>query len=227
MSNHKPQIDIERRTWSIEVRKADTDSVKRVGGLAAVFETLTPIGWFLEGVKKGAFDTAEMAETVALFNHDTDLVLGRTSAGTLRLNITDAGLDYEADLPDTTTGSDVYALVSRGDVKQSSFGFTIRKQTWESVQRATLAGQVPDEVLDRVSYGGMVDIRNIEEIGTLYDVSPVTFPAYADTTAAKRCRDEALGQRSLPVGIVSNSEEIVNENVIQRLDRWLKLAKIQ
>lgn len=224
MSNRSQAPEIERRTYQIEVRKVEADAVKRIGGKAAIFDKLTRIGWFLERVKPGAFDSADTSETVALFNHDVNKVLGRTSANTLRVNKQQDGLEYEADVPDTATGNEVYTLVSRGDIKQSSFGFTIRKDTWERVQRSTLVGVVDEKILDAVSYGGMVDIRNIEEVDVLYDVSPVTFPAYTDTTVAKRTRDAALPPREIETN-PDGTEKIVTENLLQRLDNWLRLAK--
>jgi HK97 family phage prohead protease len=72
------------------------------------------------------------------------------------------GLGYEYDSPETTYANDLLELMRRGDVTQSSFGFTVKKDTW--IQR------------------GNVMFRFIEKVGRLYDVSPVTYPAYPATT---------------------------------------------
>ena len=124
-----------------------------------------------ERIAPGAFDRAlsESDDVRALFNHDPNYILGRSSAGSLRLSVDDRGLLYEIDLdmsdPDSTR---VLRKVERGDVSGSSFAFTIDDQ--EIVQ---------DEG------------RNIREIRSvsLYDVGPVTFPAYESASSGVRMED--------------------------------------
>lgn len=165
------------RTTKVEVRAAKEGPGTIVGHAAVYFvpgdEGTRYLLWddVEERVVRGAFDRAlrERQDVRALLNHSPDHVLGRTAAGTLRLSLDERGLVYEADAPDTQAGRDTVALVKRGDVTGSSFGFRVVKDT---VTRETRNGQT-------------YYIRTIEDVD-LYDVSPVTFPAYEGTDAGAR-----------------------------------------
>jgi HK97 family phage prohead protease len=182
---------IERRIYCFEARASSEAEKMTIGGKAADMGGYANMGWYLEKIETNAFDECDMADCAALFNHDNNLVLGRASNGTLKLKATDKGLEYEVEVAPTQTGRDVYELVKRGDINKSSFAFTVKNQRWESVKRSELAPVIDESVLDAVSYGGNVDIRVIEKIEKLYDVSPVTYPAYADTSVAKRSAQES------------------------------------
>lgn len=137
-------------------------------GYAALFNTAADIGGaFEEYIEPGAFDEADMSDVRALFNHDPNMLLARTASGTLRLSIDQKGLRYEFDIPDTNAGRDLRELLRRGDISQSSFGFSIAEEDWEERR-------------------GMKSKRKIKKIKRLYDVSPVTFPAYQETSVALR-----------------------------------------
>ena len=186
------QDNKEQRVYGIECRMKDEDKDDKrmtIGGLASIFNSYTPMGWYMEVVKPGFFDDMDFEAAAALKNHDSNLVLGRYANKTLRLNITNQGLEYEVDLPDTTTGRDTYEEVKRGDIYQSSFQFTIKEQVWREVDRSEFAGVLPDEVLDRMSYGGKIEVRELIKGAKLYDVAPVTFPAYNDTTVSQRSKE--------------------------------------
>ena len=143
-------------------------------GHAAVFNTETTIaGLFREMIAPGSFrKTIKESDVRALFNHDPNLVLGRNKAGTLRLYEDGDGLGYEVDLPDTQAARDVYALIERGDVSQSSFAFKVIKE-----QRSD-----PEE-------GQSLPLFVVKE-ARLYDVSPVTYPAYDATDVQAASADE-------------------------------------
>lgn len=133
------------------------------------------LGGFVEEVAMGATaKTIQEADIRALFNHDPNLVLGRNKAGTLRLAEDSTGLDYKVDMPDTTYARDLRESMERGDVAHSSFGFrTINGKTdWERTE---------DDF----------PLRILREIA-LFDVSPVTYPAYLDSTSgvSKRSLDD-------------------------------------
>lgn len=152
----------ERRTLTegFEVRQGDSGKV--AVGYAAVFDIPARISSFTESVGRSAFDkTLQEADVLALYNHEMDLVLGRSSSGTLRLSTDERGLAYEIDLPDTNLGRDVGVLLERGDLKGSSFGFRVIKDDWEGTH------------------------RTLQEVA-LRDVGPVTTPAYSDSSAALR-----------------------------------------
>lgn len=121
----------------------------------------------VERVMPGAFDRAirDGHDCRALFNHDVNCLLGRTAAGTCRLSVDKFGLRYEIDVPDTQAGRDCVVSVQRGDLTGSSFSFTPTAVTWREEQ----------DLLIR-------EIGDVE----LYDVGPVTFPAYTATTAGMR-----------------------------------------
>lgn len=167
--------DQERRTVShpVEIRTAGA-SAPRLSGYAAVFDSPTEIaGLFREVIAPGAFASAVGTDDVrALFNHDANFVLGRTTSGTLTLTEDETGLRYDVDPPDTQWARDLMVSVQRGDVSQSSFAFEVLDDDWVYGAR----GEMP--------------VRTIKSV-RLHDVSPVTYPAYTDTTVSARSRAAA------------------------------------
>jgi hypothetical protein len=120
-----------------------------------------------ERIAPGAFDrTLKSADVRGAFNHDPSMILGRSSAGTLRLGTDARGLWYEIDPPDTTAGRDAMALIKRGDVSGSSFAFVPTSTTYS-----------------RADDGTVIITRNDLD---LIDVGPVTFPAYEGTSTGIR-----------------------------------------
>ena len=165
--------DFERRVWmmdGLQVRAAgEAPAQKRLVGLAAVYGQLSePIfGMFREIIEPGAFAEAVNDDVRALWNHDARYVLGRTTAGTLRLRDGELGLEVEIFPPDTQWARDLLVSIERGDVTQMSFGWVADDDWWEEVE-----GDLP--------------IRHITRIRELRDVSPVTYPAYPQTVVAVR-----------------------------------------
>lgn len=113
-----------------------------------------------ERVDPSAFDkTLSRGDDVrALFNHDPTQILGRSTSGTLRLRTDAIGLRYDVDLGESSIARDVAEHIQRRDVTGSSFAFLIREEDWETLESG-------------------VDIRTIKQ-ADLFDVGPVTFPAY-------------------------------------------------
>jgi HK97 family phage prohead protease len=167
--------DIERRMLCKEVRVDMKDGKKKIRGYAAVFNQLSgDLGGFREQLSAGAFtDALATSDVRALINHDSNLVLGRSTSGTLTMREDSTGLAVEITPPDTQAARDLISLMERGDVSQMSFAFTVAKedQTWQR------QGEGPW-------------IRTIKRVNGLYDVSVVTYPAYAQTTAAVRALEE-------------------------------------
>jgi HK97 family phage prohead protease len=171
---------VERRVNSVEfdVRAAEASSDgMSFTGYAAVFNSPSEPLPFTEVIKEGAFKRSlKSRNEIKLFmNHNTDVVLGSTRAGTLRLSEDSRGLLAQADLPDTTAGRDLSVLMQRGDVNSMSFGFSVpaKGDTW-SQDGAT---------------------RELHQV-RLHEVSIVTgFPAYEATTASVRSLD-ILAQRT-------------------------------
>lgn len=163
----------ERRTLTQPIEFRAEGTKLTASGYAAVFETRSQnLGGFVEVVKPTAFSkTLQEADVVALRNHDPAKLLGRVSAGTLRLAVDERGLHYDIDLPDTTEGRDTAVLLERGDIVGSSFGFRTIRDSWAKAD------------------DGLVQ-RSLEEVA-LRDVGPVTFPAYSEAPAALRSLAEA------------------------------------
>lgn len=173
---------IERRIHTgvgIELRKkSETNSAVVLRGYAAKFEVLSEPMWgFRERIAKGAFDDVLGDDVRALFNHDASHVLGRTKSGTLTIAQDDTGLAYEVELPDTSSARDLIKVIERGDVDQSSFAFTVEKDNWTEDDDGRI-------------------IRTIEKMKRLYDVSPVTYPAYPDATVGVRSMESWKATRS-------------------------------
>jgi HK97 family phage prohead protease len=170
-----PGANLERRVvplHKVEVR-ANDDGTFAVAGHAAVFDDLSEnLGGFRERIKRGAFKKVlrDDPDVRFLFNHDPNLVLARTHAGSLALKEDATGLEYDADCAPTSYAADLRVLLDRGEVTQSSFAF-----------RVAPGG---DEWIEDPDTGGL--IREISEFSGLYDVSAVTYPAYPTTDVGLR-----------------------------------------
>jgi HK97 family phage prohead protease len=145
-----------------------------IEGYAALFDVETTIaGLFRERISPGAFrDTIARDDVRGLFNHDPNIVLGRKTAGPLRLREDSKGLRYTARLnPDDPLAVSVGARVKRRDVTGSSSWFAIDDPSDEEWEPPAIRGGLP--------------LRTLRKL-RLIDVSPVTFPAYIWTSAAAR-----------------------------------------
>ena len=172
------------RTEALEFR--ESEEAATISGYAAVYNQETVIGGmfgFREQIAPGAFDDALKNDDVrALFNHDPNLLLGRTSSGTLRLSSDKRGLKYEVDLPDTAAAQDVRKLIKRGDVNGSSFGFTVDDDDWDESE--VKKGKLPLRTITKAS---------------LWDVSPVTYPAYPQTSVTARSKAQSIAETEASV----------------------------
>jgi uncharacterized protein len=135
-------------------------------GYAALYDEETVVAGQRERIQRGAFEGRLEDDVRLLFNHDNNMPFARTTNGTLKLSVDERGLYYKANIIDTQAGRDLYAMVQRGDVTQSSFAFSISERSFDD--------------------GVMV----IEKVGQLYDVSPVTYPAYEATSVVARKKVE-------------------------------------
>lgn len=176
---------LERRAFTCdELRVLDQDEANatkpKLRGHAAVFNSLSERMYgFREIILPGAFTDAIVNDDVrALWNHNPDYVLGRNRAKTLGLSEDATGLAVEIDPPDTQWARDLLVSIRRGDVTQMSFGFQVLSERWEKKD-----GEV---------------IRTLTKL-RLFDVSPVTYPAYPATDVSVRSLQEiaAEGERAL------------------------------
>lgn len=163
--------------------EARADGKPTVVGYAAVFHRAGDPGTeyelyddLVEAVAPGCFDRAlrEKDDCRALVNHDPGQLVGRASAGTLRLSVDATGLRYEIDPPDTQAGRDMVESVRRGDMTGSSFAFQVRSLTYSK--------------RDDGRYQ-----RTLNDVA-LFDVGPVTYPAYGGASAGVRSADGAEGR---------------------------------
>ena len=161
--------NIEKRAATVESAQEES---RMISGYAAVFDSDSEdLGGFTERIERGAFAEAiKVSDVRALFNHDNNMILARTASGTLRIYEDERGLKYEFEAPNTNVGNDVLEMIKRGDISQSSFGFTVEQDSWAK--------------RDGTTY------RTINKVKRLYDVSPVTFPAYPEASVAVRKLEE-------------------------------------
>lgn len=168
-------MSLEQRTLTQPLALREGGENKRVGGYAVVYGGTADIGGaFREVFAPGAFAEAIRGDVVALFGHDHNRVLGRTSSGTLRLSEDATGIAFEIDLPDTSDGRDLGLLVGRGDIAGTSFGFVSVKETWDETT------EPPTRTIHKAQ---------------MREISPTAFPAYGDTSIALRSLDEARKER--------------------------------
>jgi HK97 family phage prohead protease len=188
----------ERRYFSSEVRAAKMeDTAEDVGttieGYAAKFNSATEIGYyykFKENILPGAFDDVLNDDVRCLFNHNPDYVLARSDKGkgTLTLTVDEVGLKYSYVTPDRQFAKDLADMISVGDISQSSFAFEIQEETWTEID-------------------GQMATRDIVKFKKLYDVSPVTYPAYVDTEVAARSLT-AFKEKNNPEQRSENKKEL-------------------
>jgi uncharacterized protein len=156
-----------------------------VSGYASVFNQITDIGPFLEQVKPGAFARAisDRQDVRALLNHDSNLVLGRISNGSLHLKEDTFGLWFRCDVGRTKFGDDLLEMIRRQDVRECSFGFSVAPggEEWTTV----------------TSDSGRRELRTLTDLD-LFDVSAVTFPAYSGTVVG--VDERASLARMFPTG---------------------------
>lgn len=180
-TNDRKQRQVRSLPQNFKTR--DADGKLYIEGYFAVFDSPYPL-WdgAEEVVKPGAFEGVLTQDVRALVNHDTTLVMGRTTAGTLLLKQDETGLWGQIEVNrDDTDAMNLYARVQRGDVSQCSFGFDIERETF-------------------VDLGDGRCRWEIEKVNPLYEVSVCTFPAYeATSVSARKQQLETIRQRETQV----------------------------
>lgn len=170
---------MEKRKWvvmktNLEIRALNTVEKTEeniVEGYALKFNTESRnLGGFIETITPEALDGVDLSDVRCFLDHDSSKLLGRTSSGTLKLNVDETGLYFRCILPNTSVGRDAMELVTRGDLNQCSFGFTVEQDKWAK--------------------GNDIMMRSINKIGNLFEISLVSIPAYDDT-------DVRVAQRSM------------------------------
>jgi Escherichia/Staphylococcus phage prohead protease len=191
-----PMASVERRftLMTVELRAAPGEQ-PRIGGYASMFNKPSQnLGGFVEVVERSFFNKSRgdgWPDVMCRYNHDDNMLLGTTGAGTLRLNLDDTGLDYQVTPPQSR--ADVVELVQRGDIRKSSFAFRV-------------PGGGEEWGLSDQGY----PMRHLVT-GQLVDVAPVNVPAYLDTSAALR---------SLATRMQADPEEVRNLAQANELRRF-------
>lgn len=189
-----------------EIRINESDGGTCIEGHAAVFdswsETLGGIFPFKEKVRKGAFAESIGKDDIrALFNHDPNYVLGRNRAGTLELVEDDVGLRVRITPPDTSWARDIATSIRRGDISQMSIGFVVEDDEWSSKDG--------------------IDTRELKKV-RLFDVSPVTFPAYTATDVGVRAMQEYDVYKTEQRKVAEETE-----NAVKKAKQQEKLKNLQ
>ena len=202
-------MEIERRSLLVEevpeaelVVETRANGREAIRGLAIPYNRLSvDLGGFRERILPGAFDKIlsrqrVKQEIVSYFNHDSNWLLGRESAGTLEITSDERGISYIVEPPDTQAGRDVMALVRSRNLRGSSFAFTVAQRGGERFTTDE-AGKA---------------IREVVEASGLYEMGPVVTPAYSSTSVAVAMRSyEAWlsAQTNEPVAQADSSRSVL------------------
>lgn len=186
--------------------EADETEARKMTGHAAVFNEITEIGgWFREQIEPGAFKASIKKDDVrALFNHDENYVLGRNTAGTLKMSEDSQGLKVDISPPDTQFARDLAVSIERGDISQMSFAFQVLEEEWIRGEKKEL------------------DLRKIKKV-RLFDVSPVTFPAYDGTDIGLRSHQEWRKQLDEPE---TGFQLVIEPDALMSLKRHFQLRRL-
>lgn len=218
LTRHKTRSEFEIRFANFELRERTPEQAGHLVGYAAVFNRDAEFqDWRMtERIAPGAFaKTIKDGDVRMLWNHNTDFVLGRTTSNTLALAEDKEGLSFDGTPPDTQLVRDmVLTPIERGDVSQMSFGFRVVKEQW-----------MYDEEKDWLT-------RTLLEL-RLYEISPVTFPAYAETEVSLRSlagvkRDEfrAAAARETEPGAVHSEETPASTSTVSVSAFELEAARL-
>ena len=198
---------MEKRLFNIENRfETKEDGQEVVVGYGSIFNSRSEnLGGFYEYISPTAIsqETIAKSDVRALINHDANLVLARSTTGTLDLSIDEKGLRYEFSIPETSYGKDLAINMKNGNINQSSFAFTVGSDEWSTDEDGN-------------------DVRTITSIDKLYDVSPVTYPAYSQADS-----DLVVAQRGL--AMYKEKQEIKEEenDLVARSLAKLKIELIK
>ena len=177
--------ELERRAYNFEIRAETDDDEKIITGRPIVYDSKTDLGWFDEIIERGALDNANLTDVRFLVNHDTKMIpLARTRRNngnsTMQLVVDPQGLNIafiKLDTENNVEARALYSAVKRGDISGMSFMFSIDDEEWENLE-----SEHPT--------------RRIKKIGTVVEISAVTFPAYEATEINARSKEALDNARS-------------------------------
>lgn len=176
---------LEQRSYNFEVRAEETESGSIITGRPIVYNSRTNLGWFDEIIESGALDGADLTDVRFLINHNTDMIpLARSRRNngnsTMKMTPDFQGLNLDFVKLDTENNMDaraLYSAVQRRDISGMSFKFSVDDEEWEDLES------------DHPT-------RHIKKIGSVVEVSAVTFPAYDATEINARSKEALDNARS-------------------------------
>lgn len=172
-----------QRFYNVDLETREEGQTGTIYGQPIVYNSPTDLGWFDEVIEPGALDAADLTDVRLCLNHDTSYVYARSRRNnpnsTMRLNVNNNGLEIEADLAleESPKARDYFSAIKRKDIDKMSFMFTIDGEEWENLES--------DHPL-----------RRITKIGSVIEVSAVTFPAYDSTSIDARSKEALDNARS-------------------------------
>lgn len=200
------------RCYNVELETREQGDAGVIRGVPIVYDSVTDLGYFDEVIERGALDKTNLTDVRLCLNHDTSFVYARSRNNrpdsTMRLALTDRGLEVEADLAinESPKARDYYSAVKRGDIDKMSFMFSVDDERWED-----LDSEHPT--------------RHILSIGSVVEVSAVTFPAYDSTSIQARSKEALDSARSALERVRQQTAEAVETDSQEEARGELELAK--
>ena len=205
MANKEVKKMLEQRSYSFEVRAEEGEDGAIITGRPIVYDSRTDLGYFDEIIDQGALDGADLTDVRFLVNHDISkipLARSRRNNGnsTMQLSVDAEGMfiRVKLDVENNAEAKALYSAVQRGDISGMSFMFSIDGESWENLES------------DQPT-------RHVTKIGSVVEVSAVTFPAYDATTINARSKEALESARS--------AVEIARRQSAETPDGGLELAK--
>lgn len=181
----------------IEIRKQEENEEMHIEGKAVAFNSPETYYGETEVIDPKALDECDMSDVVLRYNHnDTQYTLARTRNNSLRLDLREDGLYFDADLIDTTTNQDAYKMIKAGLLDKCSFAFSIDEDDYDSKKH----------------------LRTIKKIGKMFDVAVVDFPFYTDTLVEARSLDTREN-------FLEKAKELQKKDYLERKEKLLKELK--
>ena len=198
---------LERRFYNCEVRAVPTEAGSLITGKPIVYESKTDLGFFDEIIDFGALDGADLTDVRFLVNHNTDMIpLARSRRNngnsTMTLTVVPDGMDMEAviDTENNQTARELKSAIERGDLSGMSFMFSIDDEEWEDLES------------DHPT-------RHIKKIGSVVEVSAVTFPAYDATSINARSKEALENARSAVETAKAKAKPVETDSNLLELEK--------
>ena len=190
------------RAYNFEIRAENNEkNGDFITGKPIVYNSKTNLGYFDEIIEAGALDKSNLKDVRFLVNHNTDMIpLARSrnnnENSTMQMEVDKDGMSIRVNLDteNNTEARNLYSAIKRGDITGMSFMFTIDDEEWENLE-----SEHPT--------------RHIRKIGTVFEVSAVTFPAYESTEISARDKEALESAKATLESVRSRSLESDKEKL--------------